>query len=155
MSWTAKTVELWLVEAVDVMRRLPDIEQRYLRNPLRSRMPTVVETTATAFAAAVAILELEGTLPETRVSSGRPGPREIDRMEHVILGLAKPRLGLMGETPWLNWLSEKRRRLVWRRVKGSTWPLIAALERRTERTCQRWYKDALEHIADELTAAET
>ncbi len=50
-TWTPRRVEAWLIEAHDVLRLLPDIEQRYLRNPLRARMPGCIENSATVFAA--------------------------------------------------------------------------------------------------------
>ena len=151
MAWTAKRVDAWLIAAVDVLERLPDLETRYLRNALRSRFPDVIETTASAFAAALGALQADGALPGVKVRPAAPSAQEIDAMEAVLLGIPKPSLGLAGETPWLNWLGRKRRRRVWRRVTGMPWTSIAGGEDRSERTCQRWYREALEHIADELT----
>jgi len=163
LFWTAKRVEAWLVAAVDVLQRLPDLEARYLRNPLRSRFPEVVETWSTAFVAALGAIEVDGVPPGSEMKPTSPSPQEIDEMEAAIFGLSKPRLGLSGTTPWLNWLGRKRRRMVWRRLAGGrdgdrmTWTGVAALEDRSgqarpsEATCRRWYWQAMQCIADELT----
>lgn len=155
VPWTADRVKAWLEQAVDTLERLPDLEFRYLRNPLRSRFPEVIETAASAWAAAVAAYEAnQGRPPETPDVKARPDSREIDRMEAALLGLPKPYLGISGDIPWLAYLSRRRRRLVWRRLTGAPWRNISALEHRSERTCQRWYREALEHIADELVTLE-
>lgn len=163
MPWTADRVKAWLEQAVDTLERLPDLEFRYLRNPLRSRFPEVIETAASAWAAAVAAYEAnQGQPPETPDVKARPDTREIDRMEAALLGLPKPYLGIYGDIPWLNYLVQhgrpgkgrKRQEMVWRRLTGMPWRNISALEHRSERTCQRWYREALEHIADELVTLE-
>lgn len=151
-TWTARKVEDRLTEAYETLARLPDIETRYLRNALRSRFPEVAETAATAFAAAVGAWAAEGAPREFEVGPGCPSPAQIDRMEMVMLGLSKA--GELVFKPWLNWLSERCRRLVWRRLAGREWSTIAAQERRSIRTCQRWYNEAIEHIADELTTLD-
>jgi hypothetical protein len=44
--------------------------------------------------------------------------------------------------------------MVWSRLTGTPWHIIAGIERRSERTCQRYYNDALDQIADELNTLE-
>ena len=151
-AWTARKVEDRLTEAYETLARLPDIETRYLRNALRSRFPEVAETAATAFAAAVGAWQAEGAPREFEVVPGCPSPAQIDRMEAVMLGL--PKASESAFRPWLNWLSERRRRLVWRRLAGREWGTIAVQEKRSIRTCQRWFIEAMEQIADELTTLD-
>ena len=127
-----------------MLRLLPDIEQRYLRNPLRSRLPECIETSATVFAAQVGAIGIGG-ITHTVADDPKPGAQAIGRMETVILGFGMP-----DDKPWFDWLTEKQRRLVWKRARGVHWAAIAVMARRTERTVQRWYMEALETMADEL-----
>lgn len=154
MAWTRGRVESWLLIAHEVLRYLPDMEQRYLRNPLRSKFPEVVETSASAFAARVNQLQKEGRTAEADIPPLPPHSREIDQMEASLLGIPKPHLGAHNDQPWLLYLPYKRQRLVWRRVKGMPWENIAVIEKRSQRTAQRYYNEALEVIADELTTLE-
>ena len=150
MTWTPKDVENRLREAYDTLRKLPDVEMRYLRNALRSRLPEIVETTASQFVSALAHLEQEGKLPDTKVKPAVPSGIEIDYMENALLGIPKRHLNLHNDKPWLNYLNRKRARMVWRRIEGQRWYVIAGYENRTERTCRRWFKEAMQIIADEL-----
>ncbi len=143
-TWTPRRVEAWLIEAHDVLEQLPDIEQRYLRNPLRSRLPDCIETSATVFAAQVGAISIGG-VSEIEAELPKPGAQAISRMETVMLGFGMP-----DERPWFDWLTEKQRRLVWKRARGMNWAAIAVMAHRSERTVQRWYMEALETMADEL-----
>jgi hypothetical protein len=134
MAWTWRRVEHRLEEARDVLRRLPDPHMKYLRNPLHARMPDVV-------------LNSMDNWRTNRRSTAVPSGAEIDRMEQVIVGNdVMP--------PWLSLLSRKQRRLVWRRISGYRWWTLAGIENRSERTVQRWYRESLEKIADELTTID-
>ena len=152
--WTPERVELWLISAERTLKALPDMELRYLRTPLRSRMPEVVLDSAAAYARALAELDVEGRLRAPDVKPTVPSPAENDAMEQVLIGVPKPGLNLNGETPWLSWLSFSRRRLVWNRVIGWEWWKITAVEKRSENCCMRWYRQALAHIGDELITLE-
>lgn len=144
--WTPRLVEAWLIEAHDVLRLLPDVEERYLRNALRSRMVECVENSAMVFAAQVGAISIGG-VSETEDADPPPSAVAIGRMERVLLGGSN-------DTPWLKRLNEKQRRLVWRRISGMNWAAIAAVHDRSERTVQRWYADALEKLADELETVQ-
>ncbi len=143
MTWTRIRVEYRLQEAHDVLRNLPDPHMRYLRNPLRARMPAVVSTDIEAWA--LRVQKVRDDLPNDAPIIPRiiPSAAAIDRMEEVIVGKGD-------NPPWLSYLSHRERRVVWRRITGRPWHYIAAREDRSERTVQRWYREALEKIADEL-----
>ncbi len=159
MPWTPERVELWLKVAAQTLERLPDKEFRYLRNSLRSSFPEVVETSASAWARAVEAYQTDGKAPETRVYKAGPTGREVDQMEAALLGLPKRYLGNTGTHAWLKWLGEdargkQRQRVLWWRLTGMPWRNIAGRVRRSERTCRRWYLDAIQVIADELTTLD-
>jgi hypothetical protein len=93
--WTPLMVEERLVEAADVMRRLPDVR---VPGHFNTWPPIVVE-----FADRV------GQEPEP-MRLPPPAPAAISRME---------------ETPgWLRWLKAEHAKLVWARAEGTPWKQI-------------------------------
>lgn len=120
--WTPEQVKVRLEEAADVLRRL-----RMDGGPKEygSLWPAILHE----------IVEAYGY---SQVVAGDDPPQggEIDRMEEALI--------------WLGYLQHRDRRLVWGRINGVPWWQFAQRHRRSERTVQRWFDDALRRIADGL-----
>lgn len=108
--WTPKMVAVYLEEAADTLRRLPETHvQGY-----RSNWPEIIRDFWEAFG-----------WEEVRTRRGPPSPAAIDRMDVVL--------------PWLRWLERDEARLVWLRANGRPWKLITrefAIDRTT--AWRRW-----------------
>ena len=94
-EWTRERVEQHLLEAADVLRRLP--EQRI--QGYFSLWPRIAHEFA----------DLVGQEPQ-RLRRPPPLPDAIDRMEQVL--------------PWLAWLEPDDAKLVWMRAEGTPWKVI-------------------------------
>lgn len=94
-SWTIEMVEERLVEAADVMRRLPPV-----------RVPGYFSTWPRAL---VEFADLVGQQPEP-MRLPPPSPAAISRMEEALL--------------WLRWLEVDDAKLVWARANGERWKSI-------------------------------
>lgn len=134
-QWTADDVEQRLEEAIDTLRRLPDRERGMLRS-MRSHWPDVVRDWADVWGEAVAA----GQFRAMSVHPGAPDAAAIDRMDETL--------------PWLGWLDHQKRRVVWARINGANWWVIAGLIRKGERTARRRYEDGLSFIAARLNARQ-
>lgn len=110
VEWTREQVEERLIEAADVMKRLPEVRvQGYF-----STWPQIVHPFS----------DLVG---QERQPMKRPGPAPdaIDRMEAAL--------------PWLTWLEPGDAKLVWARAEGTKWKPICwrfGIGRAT--ACRRW-----------------
>ena len=169
MPWTPAHVEARLKEAALVLLLLPDRERRY-RLGTRSNWPSVVLEAAEAYGyvgdpgyTGKAMMRVPGqaepvTGPELAI------PRDVDLPAHARIQAKFERHGVVNMAgaidrmdealPWLGWLGARQRRIVWRRLEGTPWNIIAAIERRSERTAQRWHAEALAAICDELVTRE-
>jgi hypothetical protein len=109
-EWTREQVEERLIEAADVMKRLPEVRvQGYF-----SVWPKIVHEFA----------DLVGQEPP-RMKRPPPLPDAISRMEATL--------------PWLRWLEPDDARLVWARAEGTPWKPICwrfGISRAT--ACRRW-----------------
>lgn len=94
-NWTVEMVEERLVEAADVMRRLPSV-----------RVPGYFNTWP---AMVVEFADLVGQEPEPMRLSP-PSPAAISRMEQTLL--------------WLRWLDPIDAKIVWARATGERWKSI-------------------------------
>ncbi|CAK0756688.1 DUF6362 domain-containing protein [Azospirillaceae bacterium] len=123
IHWTPKIVEVYLNEAADTLRRLPEKRiQGYV-----SAWPDIVHD------------EIEDCdLNERRPRLGPPSAQAIDQMERTLL--------------WLRWLDRDDQKLVWDRANGRPWKVISR-ERGIDRTTgwRRWTY-ALVIIAARLNA---
>jgi hypothetical protein len=94
-SWTIEMVEERLVEAAEVMRRLPPV-----------RVPGYFNTWPTMF---VEFADRVGQEPEP-MRLPPPSPAAISRMEETLL--------------WLRWLEPIDAKIVWARATGERWKSI-------------------------------
>lgn len=92
VKWTPSLVEDRLIEAADVMKRLPNV-----------RVPGHFNTWPAMMAE---FSDLVGREPE-RLRRGPPAPDAISRMEEAL--------------QWLRWLEPTERKIVWLRVRGERW----------------------------------
>ena len=93
--WTAALVEERLVEAADVLKRLPEVKVRGYFNT----WPQMVHEFA----------DLVGQEPR-RLRRPPPTSAAISRMEEAL--------------PWLQWLEPELAKLVWARAEGTPWKPI-------------------------------
>jgi len=94
-EWTREQVEERLIEAADVMKRLPEVRvQGYF-----SLWPAIRESFA----------DRVGAEPK-RLKRPTPTREAIDRMDEAL--------------PWLQWLEAEDAKLVWARVQGTPWKAI-------------------------------
>lgn len=122
--WDCDTVRLWVQQAADTLRRLPDRERAYIYGR-RSAWPDTVRTASEAYG-------YGGARP-------KPGPPEagaIDNLQRVIL--------------WLGWLPPNWRRILWARACGIPASRIAAMIGCNRATIWRTEKRALGMIATAL-----
>jgi len=131
-AWTAEKVEERLIEARDTLKRLPDRERSRLYNSQRCAWPDVVRDWADVWGEAVSA----GKFRDMEPRSGAPSGAAIDRMDESL--------------PWLGWLEQKIRQVVWARVNDASWWVVAGRARKSERTVQTWYRQGLETIAERL-----
>lgn len=94
--WTPKLVVVYLEEAADTLRRLPEGRLR----GYWSSWPVIVRDFWEAYG-----------WDEVRVRSSPPSPAAIDRMDEVL--------------PWLQWLEPEDARLVWQRANCRPWKAVA------------------------------
>jgi hypothetical protein len=120
-NWTVEMVEERLVEAADVMRRLPDVR---VPGHFNTWPPVVVE-----FADRV------GQDPEP-MRLPPPSPAAISRMEETL--------------GWLRWLKAEHAKLVWARAEGRPWKLICWRFSVSRATAHRRWRYALSLIAYRL-----
>ena len=111
--------EAWLriLEAVDVMQRLPSIDWPA---GYRSSMPDIVR-------AASALYALSGD-----VTVAAPRGAEIDRAWEVM--------------DWLSCLERRDQQIVWARATGAAWWKLSQRYNKSVRQLQRWFNDALERM---------
>ena len=122
--WDCDTVRLWVQQAADTLRRLPDRERAFIYGR-QSAWPDTVRTAREAYG-------YSGARP-------KPGPPEagaIDNMQRVIL--------------WLGWLAPNWRRILWARACGIPASRIAAMIGCNRATIWRTEKRALDMIASAL-----
>lgn len=109
-DWTRELVEQRLIEAAEVMKRLPEVRvQGYF-----SVWPTILPEFG----------DLVGREP-ARIKPPPPLPDAISRMEATL--------------PWLRWLEPDDARLVWARAERTPWKPICwrfGISRAT--ACRRW-----------------
>jgi len=120
-NWTVEMVEERLVEAADVMRRLPNVR---VPGHFNTWPPVVVE-----FADRV------GQDPEP-MRLPPPSPAAISRMEETL--------------GWLRWLKAEHAKLVWARAEGRPWKLICWRFSVSRATAHRRWRYALSLIAYRL-----
>jgi hypothetical protein len=118
IRWTPLMVEERLVEAADVMRRLPNVR---VPGHFHTWPPIVVE-----FADRV------GQEPEP-MRLPPPSPAAISRMEETL--------------GWLRWLKAEHARLAWARAEGTPWKLICWRFGIARATAHRRWPYALSLIA--------
>lgn len=120
-EWTREQVEERLIEAADVMKRLPEVRvQGYF-----SLWPATRESFADRVGAEPKQLK-------------RPAPTRdaIDRMDEAL--------------PWLQWLEAEDAKLVWSRVQGTRWKEICWRFGTTPVTAHRRFAYALSVIVWKL-----
>jgi hypothetical protein len=137
-EWTLALVERRFQEAIEVLRRLPNIERP---GRLRSFYPTVVREREESYGWSAA---------EARPAV--PTPAEISRMDECVDWLAWLRPAVEA-----NELPEDMHRIVWARAAGFPWPAIRRHRRlkgrgNSARTLRRHYVLALEIIRTALNA---
>ena len=117
-SWTIELVEERLVEAADVMRRLPPV-----------RVPGYFSTWPRAL---VEFSDLVGQQPEP-MRLPPPSPAAITRMEEALL--------------WLRWLEVDDAKLVWERADRRPWKAICWQFGIARATADRRYRHGLSVMA--------
>jgi hypothetical protein len=120
-KWTAKMVEERLIDAAEVMRRLPPV-----------RVPGYFSTWPRAL---VEFADLVGQQPEP-MRLPPPSPAAISRMEETLL--------------WLRWLEAEDAKLVWARSDRAPWKAICWQFGIARATANRRYLYALSLIAWQL-----
>jgi hypothetical protein len=124
-DWTPEVVEERLVEAADVLKRLPEVRvQGYF-----SVWPSIVPEFS----------DLIGREPP-RLRRPPPSPDAISRMERTM--------------PWLRWLEPDDAKLVWARAEGSRWKLICWRFGVSRATAHRRWQYALSLIAWRLNGRQ-
>ena len=122
--WTARMVAVYLEEAADTLRRLPEKRvQGY-----GSTWPDIVQDTWDAYGQS-----------EARTRLGPPTARAIDQMDRTL--------------PWLRWLDGDDQKLVWERANGRRWKAIAGTRGIDRSTAWRRWSYAVHVIAARLNAA--
>ena len=129
-----------LRKAADVIKRLPR-PQLVAGYPGRSIPDAVNEDWDAAYEAAGAYDEDRGeaetvVVKDTYVRPSQPQGQEIEDAWEA--------------WDWLGYLQERDRRLVWSWACGADWWKIAARARRSERTVQRYFADAIDRIGEGL-----
>ena len=117
-GWTAVLVEERLVEAADVLKRLPEVKVRGYFNT----WPQMVHEFA----------DLVGQEPR-RLRRPPPTSAAISRMEEAL--------------PWLQWLEPEVAKLVWARADGTPWKPICWRFAVSRATADRRWKYGLAFIA--------
>ena len=124
-DWTPDLVEERLVEAADVLKRLPEVRvQGYF-----SLWPTIVPEFS----------DLVGREPR-QLRRPSPSPEAISRMEQTM--------------PWLRWLEPEDAKLVWARAEGSRWKLICWRFGISRATAHRRWQYALSLITWRLNGRQ-
>ncbi len=133
-------IKLRLREAADVIKRLPGVK---LVNgyPTRCTPEATGDNWDTAYEAAGGYDEARGEsetvmVRDTYVRPAPPQGREIEDAWEAY--------------DWLGYLSDRDRAIVWSWAKEFDWWKIAAQVRRSESTAQRWFRLAIERIAEGL-----
>jgi len=116
-DWTRDRVEGRLIEAADVLRRLPD-----------ERLQGFVSSWPTMFHR---FADLVGQAPPTQKPAA-PAPDAISRMEATL--------------PWLTWLQSDEAKLVWARAEGAPWKAICRRFGITRATAHRRWEYGLSVI---------
>ena len=124
--WTPKMVAVYLEEAADTLRRLPD---RRVGGYV-SAWPEIVRNYWEAFG-----------WHDAEVRPIPPSPRAIDQMDETLR--------------WLCWLEPDQARLVWARSTGKPWKLIAHEHSIDRTTAWRRWSYALVTIAARLNAGKS
>src|SRR5579859_1902500 len=106
-DWNLELVTGFLSEASDTLKRLPLSNGAPAR--LKAWWPDIVRSAAESYGHAPA-----------KMRPAAPEPSAIARLD--------------GVTDWLFWITEDARRIVWARANGVSWPAIARMDRRSERT---------------------
>jgi hypothetical protein len=117
-DWTRERVEERLIEAAEVMKRLPPVRvQGYF-----SVWPAILPEFG----------DLVGREPP-RLRRPAPAPDAIDRMEAAM--------------PWLRWLEPEDAKLVWARAEGTPWkPLCWRFGVSRATACRHWEAQALARV---------
>jgi hypothetical protein len=122
--WTPRLVEAYLAEAADTLRRLP-------QHRIRGYFSTWPEILRDAW---------ETSSCADRPIRLAPSPGAVDQMDWVL--------------PWLRWVEECDRRIVWDRANGRPWKPIASDHGIERTTAWRRWTYALVTIAARLNAVE-
>ncbi|MBB4267612.1 DUF6362 family protein [Roseospira visakhapatnamensis] len=122
-AWTPRLVEVYLAEAADTLRRLP--EQR-------------VRGFVSAWPEAVCEKWDALGCEDGPTQAGPPSPQAIDRMDRTLL--------------WLRWLEPEEQRIVWARANGHPWKQIAWEHGINRSTAWRRWTHALVALAARLSA---
>ncbi len=125
--WDEDTVRLWLEQAADTLRRLPDRERPYIYGRV-SAWPEIVRSAAEAYG-----------YDDARTRSGPPEASAIDNLGRVIV--------------WFGWLPTNWRRIVWGRACGVPGSKIARRIGCNRATIWRTEKRARTQIAQRLNEA--
>lgn len=124
--WTPRMVGVFLEEAADTLRRLPEQRiQGYV-----STWPDVVRDGWDAYGR-----------EDLRTRLGPPTARAIDQMDRTLL--------------WLRWLDKEDQKLVWARASGRPWKAVAHDWGVDRTTVWRRWTYAMCTIATHLNAAES
>ncbi len=123
-AWEGDAVRLWLQQAADTLRRLPDRERAFIYGR-GSTWPDIVRKSSEGYG-----------YGEVRPRAGPPEAGAIDNLQRVIL--------------WLGWLSPNWRRILWARACGIPASRIAAMIGCNRATIWRTEKRALVMIATAL-----
>jgi len=116
-DWTPAKVEARLVEAADVLKRLPAVRARgYF-----STWPPVIRDFWEAFGR-----------EDVRLRRGPPPPAAIDRLDEALA--------------WLRWLEPDDARIVWLRASGERWKVICWKAGMARATAHRHWLFALAAI---------
>lgn len=121
--WTAAMVAVFLEEAADTLRRLPEKRMR----GYGSTWPDIVRDGWEAYGH-----------NDVRTRLGPPTARAIDQMDRTL--------------PWLRWLEGDDQRLVWERACGKKWKAIAHVRQIDRSTAWRKWSFAVHVIVARLNA---
>ena len=123
--WTPKMVAVYLEEAADTLRRLPN---RRVGGYV-SAWPEIVRDYWEAFG-----------WHDAEVRPIPPSPKAIDQMDRAL--------------PWLYWLDPEEAKLVWERACGVPWKIIEIRRGVSRSTAWRHWITALATIAARLNAGD-
>ena len=129
---TIAALEERLHEAIRTLRALPDRERKWI-HAAGARWPDTLREVADVLALALErVQQGKSAFESMRGPRYTPSKEAIDRMDEAL--------------DWLRVLDKDQLRILTLRAFGMSWERIGWRFRKSDRTMQRWYRDALETV---------